>query len=265
MVSVLSIIMMVISAVISLGIPLVVLVYTIKNKKVSMLPLLMGMVTFMIFPSLILNVSQATVLSIKGLGNLILGSKVASIITAGILTGVITEGGRFIMAKFGLKKNRSWSDALSFGIGMATMDAFYSSFSASVQNIIYSSMINKGTFATSFQESIPAEMIDALKTSIVSASPAQFLTVGGESIFLFVFAILMTMVVFYGIKENKGIYLLYAMLLHSGIKIAIALIESITFGYIIVWPIIIVAVYFMVKVILKSEDIYNNETKLSLK
>lgn len=261
MVSSTSITFMWISAIVCFLFPIIVLLYSKKKEKISLKPFFVGMAVFVVFVMILEKCLHTVVIGNKLITNPILFS-----IYGAFAAGIFEEGGRFIAFKTVLKKKHEWKDGLSYGIGHGGIEAILLAGVANIQNIVYSNLINNGTFDTVIGGKVPASQlsqIDQLKQMLIQTSASNFLIGMAERIFAFGIQIALTMVVLYAIKNRKNIYLFIAILLHALIDFPAALCQAGIINVFVTESLI--AVFFIISIIfiLKTKKNFNKEVTVS--
>ena len=213
MISSLSIVAMFASVLISFGIPIGLTIYMVKKEHASMKAVLVGALVFFIFqvatriPLLQIISKQAWYFRMSS--NVILLG-----LFLGLTAGIFEEIGRFLGFKL-LKNKLSWSNGIAFGIGHGGIEAILLVGISNLNNIIYSIMINYGTFDTAIASKLPAETAYLIKSQLINLSPSMFLAGGVERIFAMTVQIAFSLLVLYGVMSKKFLYVVYAILLHG--------------------------------------------------
>lgn len=210
MVSQISILGMTFSAVVSILLPTILFIYFHKKEKISIKVTAAGAATFVLFAMVLERLLHMIVINNKILPNpWVFG------IYGALAAGVFEEGGRFIVFQYLLKKSREWKDGIAFGIGHGGIEAILLGVVTNVQNILFSNMINGGVLEEALGASVPAEIMAQLKAALVEGSSAVFFLGGIERIFAVIVHIALSILVLYGVKNHKRIYVVYAVLAHA--------------------------------------------------
>ncbi|MCX5779744.1 MAG: YhfC family glutamic-type intramembrane protease [Firmicutes bacterium] len=112
--------------------------------------------------------------------------------------GVFEECGRFLAFRYWLKRDLSWSCGIAYGIGHGGIEAMY----------------------------IGVAFVSAVK-DIYSLAPLTLLLPGAERLLAMVIQIALSLVVLYGVRNRKYIFLLWAILLHAAIDAPIFLVHNV--------------------------------------
>ncbi|MDF2672336.1 MAG: hypothetical protein K0R09_601 [Clostridiales bacterium] len=144
----------------------------------------------------------------------------------GITAGVFEETGRFIGFKFALKRNRSWSDGIAFGIGHGGIEAMLITGAANIQKLIWLISLNNGTF-----DSVRFG-IDAAKAIEIfnSLTIMGILAAGIERLGAILVHVGLSLIVLYGVNNNKRLYLPLAILIHGLIDATIGIASTAGLG-----------------------------------
>lgn len=213
-----------ISALVCFLFPIVLLLYLKKKENMKLLPFFTGMIVFFVFTQILEKLLHLAVIG----GNLIPNPILFSIYGA-LAAGVFEETGRFVAFKTVLKNNHEWKDGLSYGIGHGGIESILIGAVANIQYLVYCSLINNGTFDTVLTSKVPASQaaqLDQLKELLINSSSGTIILGMAERIFAFGIQIALTMVVLYGIRYRKNIYLFIAILLHALIDFPAALYQT---------------------------------------
>lgn len=126
--------------------------------------------------------------------------------------GLFEEGGRYIAFNLVLKDKITWLRGLAFGIGHGGLEAIY------LVGLPYLQQLN-------------AQLSNG-SSVLATISSNTILLAGVERLLAMVMHIGFTMIVLYGVKRKKPVYLLYAILAHSLVNAPIVLVNNIVFIYV---------------------------------
>lgn len=215
MVNPLSIVFMVCSTVVIFLLPLGLTIYLYKKEKISLKAIAIGALVFTVFQFLT-RIPLLTVLNqqpwFQGLMTNLLFS---AVLVGGLSAGLFEEIGRYLGFRFLLKKELSWGNGVAYGIGHGGIEAIGLVGLSYINNIIFSLMINAGTFDSLVGSQLGAETAALIKNQLINTAPALFLVGGLERLFAMLIQIALSLVVLYGVMKRKIIYLFYAILLHA--------------------------------------------------
>ncbi len=220
MVSNLSIGLLVFSAALSVLFPAALLVYYRRKEKISIKPVIIGALIWVIFSQVLEKILHVFVIG-TGLMNYALLFSIYGALAAGLFE----EVGRFAAFKIFLKNKREWKDGMAYGIGHGGFEAILIGLFGSLQSIMYAKLLNSGNLEGLLAGKVSLAQIEALKASLTG--PSYLFAIGGiERVFAVIVHIALTFVVLYGIRNRKNIFLLYAILLHALLDFAPALYQT---------------------------------------
>jgi len=230
MVSPLSIIFMAVSLLVIIGFPLGLAVYLNKKEKISLKAILAGAMVFSVF-QLLTRIPLLTALGNQPWFRELSAASLlfSAFIVGGLSAGLFEETGRFLGFRYFLKDKLSWQNGIAFGIGHGAIEAIILVGLAYVNNIVFSIMINQGTFDSAIAPQIGAETAAYVKSQLTGTPPATFLLGGLERLMTIVIHIALSLLVLYAVINKKIVYLIYAILLHTMLN-ALAVIIAREFG-----------------------------------
>ena len=267
MVPVLSIIFMFVSTLISIGLPVALFLVWRKKYGMKVVPMLIGVATFILFALVLQPIMHYFVLSPRADGSigLIMTDPALYVLYAILAAGIFEETGRFIAFHIIKKKYSGYGTGLSYGIGHGGIEAILLVGLAVLNSIILSFMINTNSSALLGLNPSVQTQIGVL----ITTEPLLFLTAGIERIIAVSLHISLSIFVWCAVKV-KGKLWLYpaAILIHAVFNIAPAmyqagmirnvwLTEAVIF--IMVVPTAIFA-FFICKIIQKNDDNQEKET-----
>lgn len=226
MVSNTSIMFLIISLIISVGLPLGLVAYFYKKYKISIKCVFIGVLIFIIFSQVLEKVLHYFVLTKNPYTVALLKNPWLFMIYGGLAAGIFEEVGRYIGFKFLLKGQREWKDGIAYGIGHGGIEAILIGGVTSIQNIVYSNLINSGTFEKVLSAKIPVSMLASIKNSLENTPSYMFGFIGIERMLVLPLHIALSLVVLYGIKKGEKIYLLYAIIIHAIVDFPAALYQA---------------------------------------
>lgn len=214
MVSKQSMLFMIVTVIICFIFPIALAVYFRKKEKISILAVAIGASIFVISQMSLrlplinyLNGSEIFVNAIKS-------NKIIYIAFLAVTAGIFEEGGRYLGYKYFMRNRLNWKDGIAFGIGHAGIEAMVLVGAPMINNILFSSIINLGSFNL-VMEKMPQAQAAALKDSLINTSSYMFLLGGFERIFVIIFQIALSIIVLEGILKNNKKYLIDAVLIHT--------------------------------------------------
>ena len=201
---------MVISILISVLFPIGLLIYFRKKYIISYKVVGVGVLTWIVFSQILEKIMHVIVLRTTN----IMAFPLIFTIYGALAAGIFEEVGRYISYKIFLKGKTEWKDGIAFGIGHGGIEAIFIGLISTLQYIVFSVMINSGTFAT-LSSKIPASSLSQIKSSLLQGTLMTASIGGIERVFAIILQIFFSLVVLYGVKHNKKVYLLIAILAHT--------------------------------------------------
>jgi uncharacterized membrane protein YhfC len=218
-----------ISMAIAVLFPIILLIYFYRKHKISFKAVGIGAATFIVF----VTVEKLLQVPIFRPGSLFMENTILFSVTASLMAGIFEETGRYIAFTYILKKHRRWKDGIAYGIGHGGIESVVIGGLSFFGLMITAIMFNKGQMPG--MEGLPpdaAQQLNELKQSMITSGWYMYLLGGIERIMAVVTHIGFTMVVLYGVRNRKPLFLLYAILLHAGMDMFAALFQK---GILNVW------------------------------
>lgn len=224
-ISVASQIAMLVTFIISVGVPVALLfIFSIK-KRANKICFVIGAVTFIIFALILEGILHRIMISI--FGDTLLTNTAFMAIYGGIAAGVFEETGRLVAMKTVMKKYLTKENALMYGAGHGGVEAIIIVGLTYLSNLVTSLMINAGTMEAmlvGLDESMKAQTIETL--SVLATTPTiDFYMAGVERIFAITLHICLSYLVYLAVKNRKYGYYGLAILIHAcvdGMTVALA-------------------------------------------
>ncbi len=163
--------------------------------------------------------------------------------------GIFEEIGRFVGFRYFLRDKLSWRDGVAFGIGHGGIEAFLLVGLTYVNNLVYSFLINAGTYMDTVGSEIPLEAAQMIRDQLVNLPASTFAAAGIERLFTIPLHIALSLLVLLSLVEGKPAYILWAILAHAGANLGAAGLASmgisIWFSEAFLGVVAIVAVWFI--------------------
>ncbi|MDR1247959.1 MAG: YhfC family intramembrane metalloprotease [Treponema sp.] len=220
-VSIFSIIFMGISAIVSIGLPIVLFIIFYKKYKAKIIPMIIGIAGFILF-ALVLERS----IHLMVLGKFALREKPLIYIIYGIfMAGVFEETARFISFNLLKKKYNGIGTGLAYGIGHGGIEAILLAGLAMVNSIVFSIILYTGNIETitGKLQGEALEQINTQITTLLTTSPYLFLVSGIERAFAICIQLSLSIIVFYSVYGKNKLWLYpFSIILHAIIDIPAA-------------------------------------------
>lgn len=249
MVSMFSIICETITILICFLFPVALAVYFYKREGISLKAVFVGAVTFFIVQPLVriplLHYIESTPWFVINITTDVW----LTAIFYGITAGIFEECGRFAAYKYLLKNNLHWKSGVAYGIGHGGFEAWYIAFAMGPLNTLYSMLLlNSGKLnQVMTAKGASKTAIESVQKVLLTVPSFSLLYAGTERIMAIIIQIALSLVVLYGVKNKKYIYLLYAILLHALVDSPIVLIHNVTIIHIYVFICAVISLIFIIK------------------
>lgn len=234
----LSIIGMVFSLILVIGIPIVLCIVVRRKTKAKISSFFYGCAVFFVFALILEQI-------LHGIVFMVFGSKMTEHILlyglyGGMAAALFEETGRFVAMKFFMRKQLTRENALMYGVGHGGLEAILIIGLAYISNIITAFMINSNQLEimlSSLSESQRESTIQSV-SALWTTSSDQFFAAGVERIFSIILQIALSILVYKAVKSGEKKFLLLAMGFHflvdfvaviSSQKLSIWIIEVLIF------------------------------------
>jgi uncharacterized membrane protein YhfC len=201
-----SIIFISISLLLSLVLPLVVAVVLHKKLRFAWKSVLVGALVFLVFQILTRIPLLQYVQSALSYQAFYMRHPILAGFLIVLSAGLFEEIGRYVGFRLFLRRHLNWKGGIAYGIGHGGFESLYIG-TAFLNYLIYSFLINAGK--------APPQLSKSVISALVDTAPPLFVVGGIERVLTFVVQIGFSLVVLYGIKSKKGLFLLLAIALHT--------------------------------------------------
>lgn len=227
MVSSLSLFFMLLTAFITLIMPIIVAILYYRRTKYNIGSLFIGAGVFFLF-QIIFRIPILQLVLPKMQWYLDLAKQIVPYaLFLGFTAGLVEEVGRYIAFKTLLKRKLNRKNAIAFGMGHGGIEAILLIGMAYINNIFMSILINSNTFDQVIGKSLPLETITQIKTSLIDTDSFLFLVGGIERILTFIIHIGFSVLIMVGIRRGKGIqYMILAIFLHMLLDSSVVLLAQ---------------------------------------
>lgn len=134
--------------------------------------------------------------------------------------GLFEEGARYLCVRYFLKKQRSFRDAVAFGLGHGLCETVVVVGMAELSNLVFGLMLNSGAL------SVSAQGLNSAADALLAVSPVTVYMAVWERAFTVLFHIFATVLVFRAVREGKIRFWFYALLAHTLTDTAVPLLAS---------------------------------------
>lgn len=211
--------------------PLAVAIWWVKTRKEKFTTVLVGAATWFLFAIVLETIPKAVLFnSTTSIGKAVIGNVFLYAFFGTLLAGVFEEVGRYVAFKTVLKKRTNRETGISHGIGHGGFEAMFIMVSLGIQNLIYCTMINGGTFGVLVNQAGLSET----DVATLNAIPEQLASwsLGYTAILIFerIYAMLLhagsSVIVFNAVKQKRISLLFLAIILHMIFDIPAALYQK---------------------------------------
>lgn len=213
-VSVASMLGMVFSLVVSIGVPVILLIIIYKKTHAKISSFFIGCGIFAGFALVLEQILHTIVLTVAGA--VIQGNVFLYGLYGGLAAALFEETGRFIAMKFCMKKSLDRGNALMYGAGHGGAEAILILGLTSINNLLTSVMINSGTIQLTMA-ALPDELQETTfqQLSALWQLPAwQFYMGGVERLSAVVLQIGFSVLMYTAVKTGQKKYLIGVYLAH---------------------------------------------------
>ena len=248
-----SLIGMVFSLMISVGLPILLLVLLRKKTKAKFSAFFIGCGIFVVFALVLEQILHTVVLTATG--TLVTGNVFLYALYGGLAAALFEESGRLVAMKFLMKKNLNKQNALMYGAGHGGIEAIIIVGVTYVSNLLTSVMINSGAIQLSMSmldENMQRTTFEQLR--VLWELPSwQFYLAGVERIFAIVLHIGLSVMVYQAIKTGQKKYWFIAFGLHFLVDFVTVIVSG--FGA-PVWVIEVILFAMLIPIILCVRKLY---------
>jgi uncharacterized membrane protein YhfC len=219
-----SIVFMVISAIISIGVPVFLFLFFRKRYNAKTIPMIFGIAGFIIF-ALIIEGSIHRII----LGKFALKEKPLAYIIYGIfMAGIFEETARFISFNILKRKYKDIGTGLSYGIGHGGIESILLAGVSMIIGAVSSIIINTGNveIITSKFQGEALAVINSQIENLSTSAPYLFLIGGAERLFAIAIQLSLSVIVFYAVYKKKLWLFPLAILAHAIIDIPAASMQA---------------------------------------
>lgn len=220
-VSTLSITSMMISAVLSVLVPITLIIVLGIKKRMNWKAMLLGALLFFVFVMILESIMHRVVLGPDPATSALVQNKWLYMIYAGFAAGIFEETARLLGFKFLIRvsENESIDTGISYGLGHGGIEAVIIGGLSAIGNLTMSLMHNSGALSSA-ADTLTGSELEAVNESIrlLTATPSyMFLMSGFERMVALVLQISLSLFVLKAVSQKKWLWFLYAILIHAGV------------------------------------------------
>jgi uncharacterized membrane protein YhfC len=203
----------IVSAIAELLFPIVFLLVLCCKKKIAVKPMFLGAAAFFV-SQICLRIPILQVLGTQSWFVAFTLNTIPYFLMLSVTAGLFEESARYLCAGCFLKKQRSFNDALSFGLGHGFCEVIFLTGMAQINNLIYTIAINNGSFGTLTAKLSPATS-QQLLSAMLAVKPEEVYLGILERVFAVTFHIFASILIFKGVNEHKIRYYFLAIAAHA--------------------------------------------------
>jgi len=237
MVSIFTILALVFSLLACFVFPIVLCIVFMKKTRPGPLPLIMGILVFIVFVFVLEQLMHYAFLVAIPATKTLFENNVWLYATYGAFAaGIFEEGGRFLAFSVFLKKKREWKHGITYGIGHGGIEALLLAAPGVLNSLIYTFMINTGTFDALIktQPKATADLLLQARDTLLTEASWMFALTGVERICAICFQIALSVLVLYAVYKKRYIFIGLAVLIHAAIDFPAVLFQR---GLLPLWSI----------------------------
>ncbi len=256
---------LIITLILMIAIPVIFFCYwRIKYKQQTKISwLIAGAVGFVVSSRVLeLGVHYLCIVTDNPVSRFINGNTVAYVLYGIIMAGVFEECGRYIVMKYIMKKDRTRENAVLYGIGHGGIEILAVVLPTIIIYLVSAILFSQGTAedamkALKITEETAAAALPSVQASAVFDIGAMILNVI-ERLFAMLLHIGLTVIVFFGINNEKKGFLPLAVLLHMLMDTFPALYQK---GVVPLWSVEVWAALWSVVVVLIATRLYRKSAE----
>jgi uncharacterized membrane protein YhfC len=212
---------MAISAIVQIGTPIYLFIYFRKKFGAKVVPLIFGVLGFIIFVLVLENIIHSIVFRSFSLRE----TPLIYVVYGIFMAGIFEETARFISFNILKRKYGGIGTALAYGAGHGGIESILLAGITMTANIVISVIANTGIITNVFQGDVLAA-INGQIASLAAAAPYMFLISGFERLMAIIIQISLSVIVFYSVYNKKPLLFPLAILLHAVIDIPAAAFQA---------------------------------------
>ncbi len=254
MVSQLSLVFIVVAAVLSLLVPALTFYYCKKKLKISVKPVVVGALVWIIFTQILEAGVHLLVLNFFDFRQY----PYLFVLYGGLMAGLFEEVGRYLAFRDILERFRAWKDGIAYGIGHGGIESIFIGLLGSIQLFVFALAINSNQLDKILGD-VPRAQVQPL-LDLLTGPSSTFLLGGFERIAAFAIQIALSLVVLLSFVKNDKRYLFAAIGLHALFDFVPALYRVNKIPLIAVEGIILIIAIVSVVFIIKSQKDFSTKS-----
>lgn len=225
----------------------------VKKSSFSIKPFGIGILVFVVFLRVLESILHLIILKTNHTTSAFFAiHPIAYAIYAALAAGIFEEVGRYVGFRVLLKKFRAWKDGISYGLGHGGIEALLIGTVMSIEAIVIGLLVNKGQLPANLPADVQTQLLAMVHQPAYSYALGTF-----ERIIAICIQLALSLLVLFGIKQRKILYLGVAILLHAVVDFMPALYQRHLISLIIVEFVMIVFGICAITFIIRSKNIYD--------
>lgn len=244
-VSTASLIGMIFSLILSIGLPIVLLILVKIKLKAKLTSFIIGSATFIVFALMLEPILHSVVLTATG--PLLTGNIILYGLYGGLAAALFEETGRLIAMKFFMKESLNRQNSLMYGIGHGGIEAILLVGMTYISNLMTAFMINSGALQASL-ELVDAELQQTTfeQIKVLWELPSwQFYMAGIERLIAVLLQIALSVLVYKAVSKKNRTYWFIAFGIHFAVDFLTVVITGLGSPVWIVEVLLLIAVAFV--------------------
>ena len=209
-VSGLSIAAMAVSLAVCVGLPVGLCIYMKRVGKASLKSFFLGCGIFVVFALVLEQILHLIVRAVSG--TFFSEHLIAYAVYGGLAAGLFEETGRYAAMRFFMKGHLSRQEAVMYGVGHGGIEAILLGGMACFSNLLTSIMINSGSLEKLLLTGDAG--VQAVLSQLTGLPAWQFLLAGMERCSAVILHIVLSYLVYLGVKNHKIQFYILAVMVH---------------------------------------------------
>lgn len=208
--------------------PLGTAIWWVKTRHEKFTTVLVGAATWFVFAIILESIPKAFLFNqASPIGKAVLGNVFLFTVFGALLAGIFEETGRLVAFKTVLKNRTNKETGISHGIGHGGFEAMYLLLVGGIQNLIYATMVNNGTFGVMTNRgaisTADASALEAIPEALAAITLGTILLSITERIFAMIFHVGLSILVFSAVKKSRISLYFLAIAMHALFDVPAAL------------------------------------------
>jgi uncharacterized membrane protein YhfC len=205
---------MIFTLIICFAVPIGLAVFLYIKKKISLLAVAIGALTFFLM-QIMIRIPALQILSQTAFYFRLTAYPFWFALFLGFTAALFEEGGRWLAFRFLMKGHLDHKNALAMGIGHGGIEAMALVGMVYLNYFVIAFMINDGSFQSSIVPVVGESAANQILAVLTGTNSTAFLLAGVERGLTLIIQIAFSMLVYFSVRHHRLIYLGVAMLAHT--------------------------------------------------